>query len=220
MHTLTKLITVLTLLITTTAFAWTGKVVGVSDGDTIKVLRDGELVKVKLYGVDTPEKAQPFGNRAKKFTVALVAGKVVDVMDITYDKYGRTVGLVRVDGKLLDTALVQAGMAWVYRKYCDRQQLCNDLLSYESRAKNNGIGLWADTDPIPPWTWRKAERIKPRRPGSSGFGVPLYLADLKSMIFHRSGNEYHSECKSCTVEFKIRIAAIDAGYKPCPVCNP
>jgi len=208
-------LTIITLLITTTAHAWTGKVVGVSDGDTIKVLRDGKQVKIRLYGVDTPEKAQAFGSRAKQFTSALVADKVVNVETVTTDKYGRSVGLVTVDGKLLDTELIKAGMAWVYRKYCDRQPLCNDLIKQESKAKANSIGLWSVPNPQPPWDWRHAKKNKKK----SGTSTGPYQGNVKSQVFHQANCEYFN-CKNCTKSFKDSDSAKKAGYRPCGICRP
>ena len=174
------IIIIVSCLNATTAHAWTGKVVGISDGDIIKVLRDGKQVKIRLYGVDTPEKAQAFGNKAKQFTAALVAGKVVDVETVTTDKYGRTVGLVTVEGKLLHAELVKAGMAWVYRKYCDRQPLCNDLMNQQSKAKANGVGLWSTPNPQPPWDWRHAKKNQMKK---SGVDTGPYQGNVKSQVF-------------------------------------
>ena len=98
--------------------AWSGKVVGVSDGDTVKVLRDGKQVKIRLYGIDCPEKSQPFSKRAKQFTSDMVFGKEVEIGAITIDHYGRTIALVYVDGTSVNGELVRAGLAWVYYLYC------------------------------------------------------------------------------------------------------
>ncbi len=76
------------------AWAWSGKVVGVSDGDTITVLRDKKPQKIRLYGIDCPEKRQPFANKAKQFTSELVLGKSVEVEPVATDRYGRTVAFV------------------------------------------------------------------------------------------------------------------------------
>lgn len=78
------------------AQAWTGKVIGIADGDTINALRNREQVKIRLHGIDTPEKAQAFGNKTKKFTASLVSRKIVDIESVTKDRYGRIVALVRV----------------------------------------------------------------------------------------------------------------------------
>ncbi len=139
------------------ACAWTGRVIGVADGDTIKVLHNDEAIRIRLYGIDTPEKKQAFGNRAKKFTNALVRKKTVRIDPITRDRYGRTVALVSVHGVSLNEALVQAGYAWVYPKYC-KKNICEDWYCDEALARKNSKGLWHDPDPVPPWKWRKTRR--------------------------------------------------------------
>ena len=92
---------------------FTGKVVGISDGDTISVLREGRAVKVRLYGVDAPEKAQAFGTQARTFTSDAAFQQTVTVEVHTTDRYGRLVGGVLFpDGRSLNQELVRAGMAW------------------------------------------------------------------------------------------------------------
>lgn len=77
------------------AFAdFSGKVVAVTDGDTIKVMHEGKAEKIRLYGIDCPEKKQPFGNKAKQFTSDLAFGKIVTIRDKGKDRYGRTIGEV------------------------------------------------------------------------------------------------------------------------------
>jgi len=101
-------------------FAWSGKVVSVTDGDTIKVLHDSQQIKIRFYGIDTPEKKQAFGQKAKQFTANMVAGQIVDVEEITFDRYGRTVGIVRIGTVCLNEEIIKAGFAWVYTWYCDK----------------------------------------------------------------------------------------------------
>ncbi|MBN2106413.1 MAG: thermonuclease family protein [Deltaproteobacteria bacterium] len=101
----TLYLTALLLLATTPAHACQGKVVGVADGDTITVMHNGRGEKIRLYGVDTPEKKQDFGQRAKQFTSDMACGKIVDVEPIAIDRYGRTVGIVRIGGKRLNEEL-------------------------------------------------------------------------------------------------------------------
>ena len=100
------------------AFAdFSGRVVGVSDGDTIKVMHNGRAEKIRLNGIDCPEKAQPFGTKAKQFTAAMVFGKDVTVQVKDADKYGRTVAdVILSDGRNLNRELVAAGLAWWYRQ--------------------------------------------------------------------------------------------------------
>jgi endonuclease YncB( thermonuclease family) len=132
-----------------------GKVVRVLDGDTIEVLRDGAAVRVRLAGIDCPEKAQPFGKRAKQRAIELAAGHEVGVEILDVDRYGRGVGEITLpDGGSLNARLVGDGLAWWYRQYSKDERL-GDL---ESEAKAARRGLWADPEPIPPWEWRRARR--------------------------------------------------------------
>lgn len=129
-----------------------GPVVGISDGDTLTVLVDQRPVKVRLWGIDTPEKAQAFGAKAKLALSEMAFGKqaVVEVRDI--DRYGRSVGWVTVAGKPVNLALVQQGMAWWYQRFAPR---ADDLREAEAKARAAKLGLWADPAPQPPWEFRK-----------------------------------------------------------------
>ena len=142
-----------------TAWAdFTGKVVAVADGDTVSVLRDGTTtVKIRLNGIDCPEKKQPFGTRAKQFTSDLAFGKTVTVIEKEKDRYGRTVGeVILPDGRSLNHELVRAGLAWWYRRYAPNDA---ELEALEAEARAGKRGLWVDTDtaapPVQPWAWRK-----------------------------------------------------------------
>ncbi|MDA2912172.1 thermonuclease family protein, partial [Nitrospiraceae bacterium AH_259_D15_M11_P09] len=113
------LLSALWLLVTSAVAAdFTGRVVGVSDGDTITVLHNGKGERIRLHGIDCPEKRQAFGNRAKQFTSTLVFGETVTVQVMDRDRYGRTVGEVLLpDGRSLNRELVRAGFAWWYWRY-------------------------------------------------------------------------------------------------------
>ena len=101
---------------------FTGRVVGISDGDTVSVLREGKAVKVRLYGIDTPEKKQPFGTQARQTASALAFQQEVTVTVKATDRYGRLVGEVRLpDGQSLNASMVSAGMAWWYRPYAPNE---------------------------------------------------------------------------------------------------
>jgi endonuclease YncB( thermonuclease family) len=131
--------------------AWTGEVVGVADGDTITVLRDRTPVKIRLYGIDCPEKGgQAFGNKAKRFTSEMVFKKRVEVKPVTQVRYGRTVAWVYVDGKNLCEELIKAGLAWHYKKYSSDR----NLSELEIQARNKRVGLWSDPKAVPPWEYR------------------------------------------------------------------
>ena len=197
---------------------FTGKVVGVADGDTVTVLRDEKTpVKIRLQAVDCPEKAQPFGQKAKQFTSEMVFGKVVTVRVATRDRYGRTVAWVAVGVKSLNEELLRAGMAWHYRQYDKSEKLAK--LEQEARAAKRG--LWADPNPTPPWEWRHGKKGQGKT-GDDGKSQPVagaFHGNIKSKVFHRPGcNGY--DCKHCTVGFKTRDEAIKAGYKPCGSCKP
>src|SRR5436190_6272746 len=101
------------------AESFSGPVVGIMDGDTIKVMRDGVAVSVRLDGIDCPEKKQPFGTRAKQFTGDLVSNETVKVVQKGTDRYRRIIGeVVLRDGRVLNEELLRAGLAWVFVKYC------------------------------------------------------------------------------------------------------
>ena len=152
----------LALACTAHAETVTGRVVGVADGDTITVL-DADKVqhKIRLAGIDAPEKKQPFGNRSKESLSALTFDKTVNVETDKRDKYGRQVGKVLVNGQDVNLVQVERGMAWFYRQY-QREQSPNDRRLYETAedaAKAEKRGLWRDADPVAPWEFRHAKRV-------------------------------------------------------------
>jgi micrococcal nuclease len=132
---------------------WSGMVVSVADGDTIEVLHEGNGERIDLYGIDAPDIGQAFSKRAKQFTSEMVYGKTVEVKTKDQDQYGRTVGIVTVDGQSLNEALVKNGLAWVYRIHC-KEPFCKDWIDLEIAARSGKIGLWSEPNPIPPWEFR------------------------------------------------------------------
>lgn len=146
-----------TLALTANAETITGRVVGVADGDTITAL-DADKVKhkIRLAGIDAPEKKQAFGNRSKESLSDLAFNRQASVDTTKKDRYGRNVGKVLIDGKDLNLVQIERGMAWFYRKY-QREQSPNDQRLYEAAenaAKAEKRGLLCDADPMPPWVWR------------------------------------------------------------------
>jgi micrococcal nuclease len=136
------------------ADSFSGKVVGIADGDTIDVMHTGRAERVRLYGIDCPELHQAFGARAKQFTSNLAFGKNVGVRVRDVDQYGRTVGeVILPDGKSLNRELVRAGLAWWYRQFARGDR---ELERLEAEARRDKRGLWADKDPVPPWNFRRA----------------------------------------------------------------
>ena len=135
-----------------------GLVVGVADGDTITVLdQQKNTYKIRLQGIDAPEKKQAFGEKSKQSLHDLVHGKQVRIEYDKEDKYGRIVGKITLDD--LDICLQQLvlGMAWHYKKYQNEQSVADRVVynDAELKSKSLKLGLWADETPTPPWEFRK-----------------------------------------------------------------
>jgi len=153
----------LLLLLAFSAHAETlsGRVVGIADGDTITILdAANQQHKIRLAGIDAPEKKQPFGERSKQHLSDLVFNKQVTVEWNKLDRYGRTVGKILVSGVDTNLEQIRAGMAWWYEKYRKEQSPADQRLydQAEQQARARRVGLWHDQDPIPPWDWRKRSR--------------------------------------------------------------
>ncbi len=136
-------------------FAWSGKVVKVTDGDTITVLTEGKQKKVRLYGIDCPEYQQPHWQEASRVTRQIVLGQTVDINPIDIDPYGRTVALVWQREILLNVELVRLGLAWVYPQFCTTDWPCHQMEELQIHAKEGRVGLWSDDRPVPPWKWKR-----------------------------------------------------------------
>jgi len=161
----TRILLLAILIFTNTSTADTlhGRIVGVADGDTVTVLdATNTQWKVRLMGIDSPEKKQPFGNKSKEHLSSLVFNKQVTVDYSKQDKYGRTVGKILVDGKDANLQQIKAGLAWHYKKY-QKEQSIEDRLTYaqaEEQARTEKQGLWIDPDPTSPWDWRLQRKSK------------------------------------------------------------
>lgn len=159
------LLTATALLVALTVSAETinGRVVGVADGDTVTVLDASNMQwKIRLMGIDAPEKKMPFGQKSKEHLSDLVFNKLVSVEYSKQDKYGRTVGKIIADGVDANLEQVKAGMAWHYKQY-QKEQSPEERVSYsdaEEQARSRRKGLWIDAEPIPPWDWRKAQKAR------------------------------------------------------------
>lgn len=131
-------------------FALDGKVISVTDGDTIRILTpEREQIKIRLYGIDAPEKKQPYGTTAKRYLADLIAGKTVQIEEHGKDRYRRVLGIVHLDSKDVNEILVLNGYAWAFTKYSKIYE------SQEWQARSKGLGLWRDKNPIKPEIWRK-----------------------------------------------------------------
>lgn len=189
-----------------------GKVVAVMDGDTIEIVRSNKVYRLRLDGVDCPEKSQAYGAAAKKFTSDRCFGKQVTAKIREQDKYGRYLAKVILPGgKELNALLLRNGYAWHYKQY-------NKDAAYaalENQARKEKLGLWADKNPLAPWEFRHKKPDTPKL--SSG----KYVASQNSTVFHKPSCTQAQKIKAHNRRwFGTRSAAIKAGYKPCKLCKP
>ncbi|MGD9733575.1 MAG: thermonuclease family protein [Desulfamplus sp.] len=217
------LLAVCILFLAVTASAFQGKIVKVTDGDTVEVLSAGnQLTKVRLYGIDAPESKQDFGQKAKQFVLDIAANKTVEVEAIDTDRYGRTVGVVRIGGTILNAEIVKAGLAWYYGQYC-KSTFCAAWQQLEQQARSNKIGLWSIANPQPPWEFRRGAKesrpVKDTIVNTAPDAAGSFHGNVSSKKFHRQGCK-HYDCKSCTAIFGSREEAVNAGYEPCGLCKP
>lgn len=159
---MSKLLLILMMFFTSAIEAATlvGHVVGVTDGDTITVLDATKTqYKIRLAGIDAPEKKQPFGSVSKKSLSDLVFDKVVSIQYEKEDRYGRIVGKVIVNGKDANLEQIKRGLAWWYKKYQNEQSQQDrlDYLHAQEAAEASGVGLWVDNDAVAPWDFRKSK---------------------------------------------------------------
>lgn len=154
---------ILSLFVLKPAYAdvLSGRVVGVADGDTITLLDNSNTQhKIRLGGIDAPERKQAFGNVSKKSISDMVFNQNVDVEWHKEDRYGRKVGKVLVNDEDVNLEQIKRGMAWFYKKY--KSELAReDQIIYEQaahEAEANQVGLWVDAHPIPPWEFRKQKK--------------------------------------------------------------
>ncbi|SPP64734.1 thermonuclease family protein [Nitrospira lenta] len=223
------LVIILTVLLAVPAFAgeFAGRVVGVIDGDTIDVLHDGQTERIRLNGIDTPEKGQDYGRRAKQFAEDFLAKQEVRVLAHGADKYGRTIGDVFLsDGTHLNKELVKAGLAWWYCRHSSDES----LKQLEEEARDAKRGLWKDPVPIPPWVYRKLQRKQV--PDVSDFDCPgqtvsralesasteslasSVIGNRRSHIFHRADCPGYGKVSAGNrVTFESIEAAEEAGYR-------
>ena len=155
-----KIATIVSILATSLALnAQTiqGKVVRVSDGDTITILDEGKVQnKIRLNRIDAPERKQAFGEVSRRYLANMVAGKFVKVEWAKKDRYGRILGEVFVGDVNVNLKMVQGGMAWHYAHF----DHAKEFAQAESEARAKKIGLWQDANPIPPWEFRKMKKRK------------------------------------------------------------
>lgn len=166
---------VLLLLIVTDALAGRiveGVVRAVYDGDTVLLAtREQDRLKVRLYGIDAPETAkpdmpgQPFGTVARRTLMYKVMGRQVSAEIMDTDQYSRAVAVIRYTGRDINREMVSEGLAWAYRQYLNGAY-ASEYIGAEESARARHKGLWRDTNPLPPWEFRRAVK----NPGSVSKG--------------------------------------------------
>lgn len=152
-----------------------GRIVRVADGDTVTLLDERQtLHKIRLAGIDAPEAAMPYGQQATLYLGSLVFGKDVEAVTYKHDRYGRKVATLMLEALDVNLAMLQAGLAWHYKRY-RKEQPAVQAQAYaraEELARTENLALWQDSDAIPPWDWRN------RRRSRSQTGVTIMLEEL------------------------------------------
>lgn len=210
------------------AVSFSGRVVGITDGDTITVLDEqNQQHTIRLAEIDAPERGQPWGDRSRQALSGLVFGKSVSVQQTDTDRYGRMVARVFSDGRDVNRAMVEEGGAWAYRDY-----LTDDtLIATEARARERRVGLWSmsDSQTVAPWEWRRGARV-----GQGAPGEPVRDVQPRSLLstspaadagvgFTCSGKRYCRQMTSCAeAHFYLRqcgVSSLDGNSdgQPCEV---
>lgn len=206
----------------------TGRVVGITDGDTLTLLDpSNQQLTIRLAEIDAPERSQPWGRQAQRTLSDLAFGKSASVQQTDTDRYGRIVGRVFVEGQDVNRAMVEAGAAWAFRRYLTDET----LLATEERARRSGVGLWSVTqqEPVPPWEWwggsRSASQPLNRQEAASR---PQALLSPRGSAagdadFRCEGKRYCRQMTSCAeANFYLRqcgVSSLDGNGdgQPCEV---
>ncbi|HEU0233689.1 MAG TPA: thermonuclease family protein [Gallionella sp.] len=186
------------------ARTFSGKVIAVLDGDTLLVLRNNRPVKVRLAEIDAPEKMQTFGETSRRSLSDMVLGKQVKVSGQAVDKYGRMVAHLGLNGLDVNAEQIRRGMAWEYSHFHGNQV----LVALQEEAKQVPRGLWALSNPTPPWEWRKlhpntigdqphAVNLSNATPPGAGCGSKKYCSEMASC---EEARHYLTQCGIKTLD--------------------
>ncbi len=219
-----------------------GRVVGVADGDTLTVLDAGNRqTRVRLLGIDAPESRQAFGEVSKRNLSDLVFNKHVVIEYEKTDRHGRTLGKVVVGDRDVNLLQVKGGLAWHYKYYQDEQSSTDRRLyaEAETEARAARRGLWADSNPTPPWDFRRGKRISAEEGGPTEDDAtkPTPTPSVKptgtqadgateweeeTVYVTRTGSKYHRLSCQYLRHSRISMPLKDAkrSYEPCSVCKP
>lgn len=127
-----------------------GRVVGIIDGDTFDVILDGKQTRIRMFGIDAPERRQAFYRQSKETLSSLVFGKKVRIKKVNKDAYRRWVANVYLGDQWINQVMISKGMAWHFKRYSSDRTLSNS----EIQARNNKVGLWS-SKAVAPWNYRK-----------------------------------------------------------------
>jgi endonuclease YncB( thermonuclease family) len=142
-----------------------GLVIAISDGDTITLLtEDKQQLKIRLAGIDTPEKKQAFGTKARDHLASRIFKHDVEVDLRKKDQYGRYIGVIYISGVDINQSMIQDGYAWFYKHYAKDQpkEEAQRYAKAEADARSKQRGLWSDPNPVPPWEFRKEAKEEAR----------------------------------------------------------
>ena len=200
----------------------TGKVVAISDGDTLTVLdASKQQHKIRLVGIDAPEIIQAFGEKAKNSLSDLVRGKTVTVSNLKVARNGWIVGKVTLSGRDINLEQIRRGYAWFYRAYAKDLSRA-DATAYEqaeSRAREERRGLWSEPGPLAPWDLRAAQRGQSVETELEAASSQI-VGDRDSKIYHRSDcPDYSKVSERNRAMFATEAEAVAAGYKKAKNCT-
>jgi len=188
-----------------------GRVVGVTDGDTLTVLdASRQTTKVRLAGIDAPESSQDFGSRAKQALSAKVFERDVRVRITDYDRYERAIGDIYLADRWINEELVREGLAWHYTDYSEDA----DLARAELDARAVRVGVWSKEAPVAPWDYRRGARSQPAASDPGGPDTMVFIT--------KTGSKYHRYgCRSLARSHApLKLPEARLRYSPCGSCKP
>lgn len=192
---------------------FSARVVQVEDGDTVRVLRGRETVRIRLHGIDAPESGQAYGREAREVAVRLLLNQTATVTMRDVDAYGRLVADLVVDGTDIGVELVRSGAAWHFTAYSASQVLADA----ERQARQARRGLWAQPAPVAPWDYRATAASTPQVVPVPNPTSGRFHGNRNSKVFHAPGCQHYS-CPNCTVVFVSAEAARQAGFRAHAAC--
>lgn len=219
-----KYLLVILLIFPIYAESISGKVIKITDGDTVHIiLTNHEKEKIRLAGIDAPERKQAHGKKATRYLASLIAGKTVTVEYNKRDRYGRIVGKILYNGEDVNLKMVQVGYAHWYFKY-RKEQSRDDQISYkvaEANARKFNLGLFQN-EAIPPWEWRKKKKnlrkviVKPslnvqNLVSNTDDAMNVWL-NTKSGKYHCPNTRYYQNTKMG--KLILQSVALKSGYRP------